>query len=740
MNHSQNPRATCRASLALALLLSGVAVGSSAQLPAVSVDDLYTDGLFNAQGPAPMTPFADGTTYYAIGEGGTTVEQREWASGKTVTTLCDLANVKGECPLKRIEDCQANATGEYLLLEGPRSGIYRYSYRADHYIYDIRHRTLTPLSEGGGEQQPLFSPNGAMVAYVKEGNLNIFKLKYMSRSAVTTDGAAGQVINGLPDWVCEEEFSLTRAFEWSPDSRLLAFVRYDESRVPTFELPIFRASNPTCEEAALYPQKRAYKYPKAGEANAEQSLRVYDVEGRTTKTIDLGREECYLTRLLWTGAQDQLAVVKVNRLQNRLQIVRVNAKSTVATPIYEETNKRYITAPELTNLLFIDEGQRFIVLAEQDGWAHLHLYDSNGNKLRQLTQGDYDDTYLYGYNAATQTLYYQAARHSPTRREIYALNFKKFKETVVCDEPGMNTADFTPDCSYYVLGHSSSGSPDVYTLCDAKGQRLRVVEDNAAVRAAMGKRRLRPREFLTVPGAAGEQLNAWMVKPDGCGPDHSHPALIVQYSGPNVQQVLDQWEVDWEQVLADQGYVVLCVDPRGTGARGEEFRKCTYKQLGHLESDDLIAVAKHLGALPYIDPARVGVWGWSYGGFMSSLCLCRSDVFKAAVAVAPVTSWRFYDTVYTERYMQRPDQNAEGYDQWGPLALATNMSGNYLIVSGTADDNVHNQNQMELVDALVQAGKQFDMFTYPNRNHSLYGGRVRTHLYEMMLRWLRANL
>lgn len=726
-----------------ALLLLFATIPAVAQLPGISIKDIYGQWSFYANGAPQCQPFAteeqpEGTYLLAASE--TTIAQYDYKTGKQIAVVCDLAQVKGECPLKLIDDFWPNATGEFLLLQGPKTSIYRRSAVADHYIYDIRHRTLTPLSEGGQEQQPRWSPNGAMIAYVKDNNLHIFKLRYMSRSEVTTDGERNKVINGLPDWVTEEEFNTNCSYEWSTDSRFLAFIRYNDEQVPTFSFPIYKASNPTHDEAALYPSEYTYKYPKAGAINSDLSLRIYDVENRTTKTVDLGKEECYLPRIVWTGEADQLAVVKVNRLQNHLQVLRVNAKSTVATPIYEETNKRYITDPEYSHLTFIDQGQRFMLLSENNGWQQLYLFDRNGNQLKQLTKGEYDVTALYHYNPTTQTVYYQAAKNSPTQREVYALNLKKMKETLLTTKPGTNEARFYGQTGYYALTHSSTTEPDSYELYDEKDKPLGQGGDNNDVLAELNRHFHSPKRFMTFPGADGQQLNAWVVFPRGMDQNKRFPVVMTQYSGPNAQEVLDKWDVDWEQTLADRGYLVVCVDPRGTGARGEEFRKCTYKQLGHLESDDLIAVAKHLGTLPYVDSKRIAIWGWSYGGFMSTLCLCRSDVFKAGVAVAPVTSWRFYDSVYTERFMQKPDQNGDGYDAYSPLSLAKNLKGRYFILSGTADDNVHNQNQMEMVDALTQAGIQFDMMTYPNRNHGLYGGYTRLHVYDTILRWLDNNL
>lgn len=721
---------------ALALIL---APAVSAQ-EEITVTALQTDPYLYPASPAALRPMADGETYAVISDDGKRVESFSYTTGKKVATIVDLDAAKGDGKIKEIEGYEISSTGDFVLVWGNKESIYRRSYTADHYILDVYHKTLTPLSADGREQEAAFSPNGAMVSYVKDNNIYVYKLRYQTSSMVTTDGKRNAIINGIPDWVNEEEFSISRSYAWSTDSKMLAYVKYDETEVPEYSFPLYAASAPRHTEAALYPAAYTYKYPKAGEANSKVSVHIYDMDTRVTKEVDLGKEECYVPRIAWTGQENQLAVFKLNRFQNRMDVIGVNAKSLVPTTLLTERDKRYVDEPAYNDLSFINDGAEFVTLSERDGWSHLYLYGINGDLKKQLTKGDFDVTEFYGYDPKTQTIFYQAAARTPMEREVYALNLKKNITTTVAGATGTNSANFSTGCRYFVLRHSSVTEPPVYTVCDGKGKKLRTIEDNADLKEYVGEFATFTKEFTQIPGDDGTMLNAYIVKPRDFDPAKKYPVLMIQYSGPNSQEVLNTWSLDWEQSLAYRGYVIVCADPRGTGARGAEFRKCTYQQLGRYESDDQIAVAKYMAKQPYVDAKRIGIWGWSFGGFMTSLCMCKSDVFAAGIAVAPVTNWRFYDTVYTERYQRRPDQNADGYDKNSPLFNAANLSGKYFIIAGSADDNVHYQNQMEMVDALVQAGKQFKMFTYPNRNHSIYGGNVRSHLYTMMLNFLEENL
>lgn len=711
-----------------------------AQQQEISIADLYEDWSVYPALPEVLESTPSGESYTVISEDGKRIEQYQYSTGKKEATLVDLNSVKGEKKIDEISGYELSSTGDFLLIWGNETPIYRHSFTADHYVIDIAHNSIFPLSEGGSEQKATFAPNGFVISYVKDNDLYLFKLKYRSTSKVTTDGVRNKVINGMPDWVCEEEFAQSKAYAWSADSRQIAYIKYVEEGVSEFSFPVYAASFPRHDNAELYPQQYTYKYPKAGEANSKVSVHVYDLDSRTTKDIDLGKGDYYIPRIVWTGMPDQLAVLKLNRRQDKLEVISANSRSTVTSTILTEQDDKFVDEPAYNKLTFLNGGAEFVILSERDGWSHLYLYESNGTLKKKLTDGDFDVTDFYGADEQGETLFYQAAKRTPMEREVYAINLKKNVTTAIMATRGTNEASFSANCHFFIGSHSSAASVPTYTVRNGKGAPLRTIEDNKGLANFLTSRFVAPKEFITVPGADGTPLNAWVMKPKGFDPAKKYPLLMVQYSGPNSQEVLDRWEIGWEQTLAARGYIVACVDPRGTGARGADFRKCTYLNLGKLESDDQIAAARHFATLPYVDGSRIGILGWSYGGFMSSLCLCKSNVFKAGIAVAPVINWRFYDSIYTERYMRTPAENAEGYDSNSPLSLAASLSGSYLIIAGTADDNVHCQNQMEMVDALVQAGKQFQMFTYPNRNHSIYGGNVRSHLYNMKLNFILSNL
>lgn len=725
------------AAASIAMLLT---IGVSGQVKEITVSALQSDPELYPASPAALRPMADGESYSVISDDGKKIESYSYATGKKTATILDLETAKGEKKIDELDGYEISSTGDFVLVWGNKNRIYRRSYTADHYVYDVAHKSLIPLSAEGGEQEAAFSPNGFMVSYVKDNNIYVFKLRYQTSSAVTTDGSKNKIINGIPDWVNEEEFTTSRSYAWSHDSKMLAYVKYDETEVAEYSFPLYSASAPKHQDAALYPAEYTYKYPKAGEKNSKVSVHIFDIDTRTTKEVKLGKDDFYIPRIDWTGQQDQLAVFKLNRLQNRMDLIGVNAKSLVNTTLLTEKDKRFIDEPAYLKLSFLSDGDGFVVISERDGWSHLYLYGINGELKKRITDGNFDVTDYYGYDPKSRTIYYQAAGRSPMEREVYAYSLKKGTTTEVSSARGSNSASFSDGCRYFVLRHSSANEPPVYTVCDWRGKQLRTIEDNSELKDYLKDFTFFSKEFIQVPGADGTKLNAWVVKPKDFDENRKYPVLMTQYSGPNSQEVLNEWSLDWEQSLASKGYIVVCVDPRGTGARGAEFRKCTYQQLGRFESDDQIAAAKYLASLPYVDGKRIGIWGWSFGGFMTSLCMCKSDIFAAGIAVAPVINWRYYDTVYTERYLRKPDQNGDGYDKNSPLTHAAKMSGKYFIIAGTADDNVHYQNQMEMVDALVQAGKQFKMFSYPNRNHSIYGGNVRCHLYEMMLNFIEQEL
>ncbi|WP_066629116.1 S9 family peptidase [Labilibacter marinus] len=712
-----------------------------AQKKTVTLEDLNKNYSFYPKSVHGLESMKDGMHYTTLENKATQVVKYAYATGKQVGVILDLANIE-DCPVSHIQGYELNNTETKVLIYTNKKAVYRRSFKADYYVYDIKQKEIKPLSEKGREQVATFSPNGEMVAFVRDNDMYISKLKFGIEVQITKDGEFNKIINGIPDWVYEEEFSYNKAFEWSPNSLELAYVRFDESEVREFSFPMYQGSHPNYDENALYPGEYKFKYPKAGETNSKVSVNVFHVKNRTTKTMKIeDSKEYYIPRIKWTHEAGQLGIFKMNRHQNQFDLLIANTASSLTKNIFTDRNKFFVSEEVLDNLTFLNDGKHFIYVGELDGYNHIHLYTMAGMKVRQITKGDWDVMHYYGYDAKKKLIYYQAAEKSPTQREIYAVSIDAKKKYTLSTEAGTNNATFSSNFKYFTNYYSSTTTPTKVTLHSQSGKLIRTLEDNKSFNKMMDEYLISPKEFFSFKTSEGIELNGWMVKPLNFDPNKKYPVLMTQYSGPNSQQVLDKWGIGWEQYLATEGYLVACVDPRGTGARGEEFRKCTYMQLGKLESDDQIEAAKYLGSLTYCDADRIGIWGWSFGGFMSSSCLSKGDgIFKVGIAVAPVTNWRYYDSVYTERYMRKPQENAKGYDDNSPINMAEDLSGRLFLIHGTADDNVHYQNTLEYVEQLVQANKQFDMFVYPNRNHSIFGGNTRMHLYTMMSNYLKKNL
>lgn len=720
--------------LVIILLLGIVTMCAMAQTGRKPVDlKEITSGMFYARSAGGgIRSMPDGEHYTEMNRERTAIVRYNYASGKAVDTLFSVERAR-ECPFKQIQNYEVSSTGHHILLFTDMESIYRHSYCAAVYDYDVRRNLVKPLSEHAGKVMiPTFSPDGRMVAFVRGNNIFIKKFDFDTEVQVTTDGQINSILNGATDWVYEEEFGVTNLMSWSADNAFLAFVRSDESAVPEYRMPMY--------EDKLYPEDYAYKYPKAGEKNSTVSLHLYNVADRNTKLVSLPIDaDGYIPRIAFTDNADELAVMTLNRLQNDFKMYYVHPKSLVAKLILQDMNKRYVDSDWIQALKFT-AGGGFAYVSEKDGFAHIYLYDNKGVMRRQITSGNWDVTKLYGVDASG-TVFYQSAEESPIRRAVYALDAKG-RKTKLSPNVGTNDALFSSNYAYYINTYSSAATPTVVSVFRSKGAKeLRTLEDNVALRERLKAYRYNPKEFTTIKTESGLELNAWIVKPLDFDPSRRYPVLMVQYSGPNSQQVLDRYSFDWEHYLASKGYIVACVDGRGTGARGEEWRKCTYMQLGVFESDDQIAAATAIGQLPYVDATRIGIWGWSYGGYMTLMSMCRGNgTFKAGIAVAPVADWRFYDSVYTERFMRTPKENASGYKKSSALDVASQLQGNLLIVSGSADDNVHLQNTMLFTEALVQANIPFDMAIYMDKNHSIYGGNTRYHLFTRKAKFLFDNL
>ncbi|MDR2918909.1 MAG: S9 family peptidase [Tannerella sp.] len=692
-----------------------------------------TDGRFRqVTAIGELRSLPDGEHYTMMNKERTMVIKYAYRTGQPVDTLFNVKRAR-ECTFDSFEGYEINSTGHRILVWRETERIYRHSYKAEVYEYDVRRNMVKPLTESNDKIMiPTFSPDGRMCAFVKDNNIWLKKFDYDTEVQVTKDGEFNKIINGATDWVYEEEFSVTNLMAWSPDNEYLAYVRFDESDVPEYSMQIYGDG--------VYPEYYDYKYPKAGEKNSTITLYSYSVETKDIKLLKAPIDaDAYIPRIIFTSSPDQLAVMTLNRQQNIFSMYYANPKSGVFRLILKDENKRYVDSEWLNGIQFTKDG--FLYVSEKEGYAHIYQYTSTGVEQRQVTRGNWDVTGLIGCDEATNTVYYESAEESPLRRSVYKVDGKGVKTRLSVQE-GTNSASFSSNYAYYINRYSNAGTPVSITVNETKtGKELRVLQNNAALKEYLGQHAFRPKEFIRLQTASGYELNAWIVKPANFDESRKYPVLMSQYSGPNSQSVLDQYSFDWEQYLANAGFICVCVDGRGTGARGEEFRKCTYLRMGELESKDQVEAAQALAKYPYIDGKRIAIWGWSFGGYNTLMAMSTGNgTFRAGIAVAPPTDWKYYDTVYTERFMRTPKENANGYNATSPIRLAGDLQGKLLLVHGTADDNVHFKQTLDYAEALVQAGKQFDMHIYRDRDHGISGGNTRLHLYTKMTNFLLDNL
>ncbi len=718
-------------SLAAALAIAGGAWAQTGTKP-VELKDIL-DGQFRQNASiGEMRSLPDGEHYTAMNATRDMIVKYAYRTGEPVDTIFNVKTAR-ECTFDNFDGYTISSTGHHLLVWRETERIYRRSRKMVVYDYDVRRNYVKPISDAPGKQMiPTFSPDGRMCAFVRDNNIWIRKFDYDTEVQVTTDGEVNKILNGITDWVYEEEFSVTNLMAWSPDSKFLAFVRSDESEVPEYSMQIYGDG--------YYPSYYKFKYPKAGERNSTVSVHAYNIQTRDTKALTIPTDgETYIPRITFTKDPDQLAVMTLNRQQNVLNMYFVNPKSGVARLILRDENKCYVDSEWLTSIHFLKDG--FTYVSEKDGYAHIYLYSPTGVMQRQVTTGNWDVTDFIGIDEKTKTVYYQSAEESPTQRAIYKIDAKGKKEKL-SKSVGTNSAQFSANYAYYVNRYSNANTPVRITVNETKsGKELRVLRDNADLANRLKEYRFSPKEFMKVRTASDFEFNAWMIKPADFDPAKKYPVMMTQYSGPNSQQVLDSYSFGWEYYLASKGIIVVCVDGRGTGARGEAFRKCTYMRMGELESQDQVEAAQALGQLPYIDKDRMAIWGWSFGGYNTLMALTVGNgTFKVGIAVAPPTDWRFYDTVYTERFMRTPQENENGYNITSPLRRAKELKGKLLLIHGTADDNVHFMQSLVYAEALVQAGIPFDMHIYKDRNHGISGGNTSYHLYSKMSNYLFDNL
>ena len=703
------------------------------------------EGKYRSEGISAVRATDDGETYTQLSADGRKVERRSFRTGKTETTLFTLDVVKAD-GVERIDGYMVSPNGRQMLVRTNTEPIYRRSLKADYYLYNMGSNRMVPLSKNGPQQTPLFSPDGSLVAFVRDGNIFLVKLLYDNAEVqVTKDGQRNAIINGIPDWVNEEEFGNDRAMVFTADSRQLVWVKYDESRVKEYSMPLFKGLEPERTEYAEYPGFYTYKYPVAGADNAKTTVWSFDIASRQTRQLQVPLEnDGYIPRIKAMDDASRVLVATFNRHQNCLRLYAVNPLSTLSKLLIEERDKKYVKEECVSQLTLT---KRFILLPSQrNGWMHLYLYNTNGQLLRRIETGNADVAEVYGVDDATGDVYYASHEQGATEQQVYVARAGGKRE-LLTPRKGWNTAIFAKGFRYFISQWSDLNTPPVYALCDQRGKTLTTLEDNAQLREQLNSVTLGKRELFTLTTADGVTLNGWMVKPAGFDASKKYPVIMYQYSGPGSQTVKNAWGIGMsgqgaalEQWLAQQSYLCVSVDGRGTGARGADFEKCTYLKLGQLEAHDQVEAALWLAKQPYVDGEHMAIWGWSYGGFNTLMALSEGrGVFRCGIAIAPPTSWRYYDTIYTERYMQTPGENDRGYSDC-PIARAPQLQGSLLLCHGMADDNVHFRNTAEYTEALVQADKDFSQLVYTNRNHGIYGGNTRKHLFRQCAKFFDREL
>ncbi|MBQ9586296.1 MAG: DPP IV N-terminal domain-containing protein [Bacteroidales bacterium] len=718
----------------------------------ITLEDIWSKGTFAPRGIQSIRSMQDGEHYCVLTRTG--IDKYSYKSGEKEGTVCSFGNA-----VPAIEDYEFSADEQKILLSSGFEPIYRHSGVSDYYIYDMADGGFTKLTGGGKQRLTTLSPDGTKVAYVRDNNLYYMELEGLKEHQITSDGRMNAIINGTTDWVYEEEFAITQGFYWSPDSKRIAYYRFDESGVKEYTMQMW---------GELYPENYTYKYPKAGEDNSVVDIYIYSLDENRALRLNTGSEnDQYLPRMQWTNDPNQLAFMRMNRLQNKMELLVANATTGKIRTLYTEEDKAYVEVPETWK--FLADGKTFLLNSEKNGYNHLYLYNMEGQLIKQVTSGDYDVVEVCAIDEKAKRIYYTSHEHGAINKSLSMVEYGGKKTKTTClnytvdamrqyldgDElqallvdnkyvAGTYAAKFSEGCKYYICIYSNANMPPIYTLHDSKGKLVKVLQDNAQLRQRMAEYGRERKEFGTLTTSEGIELNYYIIKPANFDENKQYPLFFYVYGGPGNQQVTNSYgysDYYWFRMLAQKGYVVACFDGRGTGGRGADWKKVTYRNLGHYECIDAIEAAKWFGKKPWIDESRIGIFGWSFGGYLSSLCILKgNDVFKSAIAVAPVITWRYYDNIYTERFLQRPQENPDGYDNNSPLNFADRLKGNYLLVHGTGDDNVHFQNAADMVTALEKADKQFEFRIYPNKNHSIYGGNTRLNLYKLMTDFIERKL
>ena len=711
-------------------LFVSITFAQKQETPKMTLEDVWSNYKFYPQSVYGIRSMSDGESYTT--QNGNSIVKYSYETGEVIDTIFNLNDINDEDAPKKFDDYEFSADENKMLLTTNTVPIYRHSFTAEYYIVDLGTNKISSFFDEP-VQLATFSPKGDKVAFVYQNNLYYVDLATNEQTQVTKDGKVNEIINGAPDWVYEEEFSFSRAFEWAPDGSKIAYMRFDESEVKEYELEFFDN---------LYPTQYKFKYPKAGEKNSVVEVHIYNLQTKKDISVNLGTEQDqYIPRIKWTKNPNTLSFYRLNRLQNHLELMLADAETGSTSVIFDDKDNYYIEITD--NLTFLEDGEHFIVTSEKFGWNHLYLYNMQGKLVNQITDGKWEVSEFFGYDELNDKLYFTSTEISPLERHLYSIKKDGSEKTLITEKKGTHSISFSNGFKYFIDFFTDANTPYYITLNNANGKEIRVLQSNERLVKLMKDYKFSKKEFFTFTTDEGVELNGWQIKPANFKKGTKYPVYMYLYGGPGSQEVTDSWDYNaiWHQLLAQKGYLVVCVDNRGTGGRGAKFKKQTYGQLGKLETKDQIEAAKHVAKWKYTDENRISIQGWSYGGYMSSLCLFKGNyIFKCAIAVAPVTNWRYYDSIYTERYMGLPKDNAKGYDDNSPINHTRKLNGKYLLVHGLTDDNVHFQNTAEMVKKLQENDKQFDLMIYPNKNHGIYGGNTRHHLFKLMLDFLEENL
>ena len=715
------------------LALLGFA-SANAQTQQITLEDIWSKPTFRANRISTIRSMQDGEHYCVLTRSG--IEKYSYKTGEKVGVICAFSDPmrRKAKPMPPIESYEFSQDEQKILLSAEFEPIYRHSGVSTYYLYTVATGDMVCLTREGKQRLTTLSPDGKMVAYVRDNNLYVMNLGSLKETQITTDGKMNEIINGTTDWVYEEEFAITQGFYWSPDSKKIAFYRFDESKVKQYTMQMW---------GDLYPENYTYKYPKAGEDNSVVDVLIYDVDSQKTLKLDVGSQnDQYIPRIQWTADAGTLAIMRMSRLQDMMEILLADAHDGQIRPLYTETDEAYVEVPD--TWVFLKDGKHMLFTSEQSGYNHIYMCDLSGKPFTQITKGDFDVVSICAIDEKAGLIYYLSHESSPLNKELYSIDFKGKKKTKLSERPGWYDASFSANCKYYISTFSDANTAPIYTLHANNGKLLKSLEDNADLQQRIKDYGAGRKTFGTLTTSLGTELNYYLILPPDFDSTKKYPLFFYVYGGPGNQQVTNSYgysDYYWFHMLAQHGYVVACFDGRGTGGRGAEFKKMTYKNLGHMECEDAIEAARYFGKKNWIDENRIGIFGWSFGGYLSTLSILKGhQVFKSAIAVAPVITWRYYDNIYTERFLQRPQDNPRGYDDNSPLNFANLLEGNYLLVHGTGDDNVHFQNSADMVTALEAAGKQFEFRIYPNKNHSIYGGNTRLNLYQLMTDFIYRKL